>query len=153
MATTETITAVATPVCALLGVIASGWLAARQASRRAAADEHVAVVQAESVEVQAEADAETAEAAAAASAAEALQAGFVALYAEHRAERAELRGRISALETGQARQAEKLDRMAEDHRRWRDSAIRYIRLLRAQLASLGATHPTPEDPIRADLDP
>ncbi|MGA5822228.1 hypothetical protein ACPC54_30715 [Kitasatospora sp. NPDC094028] len=146
MATTETIAAVATPVCALLGVVASGWLAARQAGRKAAAEEHAA-------EAAAEVSADTAEAAAAASAADALQAGFVTLYAEHRAERAELRGRISALEAGQARQAEKLDRMAEDHRRWRDAAIRYIRLLRAQLASLGATHPAPDEPIRADLEP
>ncbi|MFE2723892.1 hypothetical protein [Kitasatospora sp. NPDC059327] len=142
MATTETIAAVATPVCALVGVIGSGWLAARQAARRAATEDIMA-------EAQAEATVENAEAAAA----EALQAGFVALYAEHRAERSELRERISALEAGQARQAEKLDRMAEDHRRWRDAAIRYIRILRAQLASLGASHPAPDDPIRADLDP
>ncbi|GAA2842813.1 hypothetical protein ACFQ0M_48125 [Kitasatospora aburaviensis] len=153
MATLDSITAAATPVCTLIGVLGGGWLVTRQVNRQAQAEERVAEVQADAVEAQAEASVETAEATAANSAAEALQAGFVALYAEHRAERTELRERISALEAGQARQAEKLDRMAEDHRRWRDAAIRYIRILRAQLASLGAAHPAPEDPIRADLEP
>ncbi|MFJ5121952.1 hypothetical protein [Kitasatospora sp. NPDC088548] len=149
----DTITTVVTPVCTLLGVIGGGWLVTRQVARQAAAQERVAESQADAAEAQAEATVETAEVTAAASAAEALQAGFIALYAEHREERAELRSRIGALEERQARQDEQLGRIVEDHRRWRDAAIRYIRLLRAQIKTLGAPYPEPEEPIRADLEP